>query len=59
MPIKAIVSATLAVAILAGLAVVAGVGGAATGSSGAAAYQYQYGTKVVVCHHTRSKSHPG
>ena len=57
-PIRAVVSATLAVASLAGLALVAGVGVAATGSSESAAYQYQYGTKVVVCHHTGSKSHP-
>src|SRR4051812_15330402 len=58
LPVRGVASATIALAILAGLAVVAGVGFAATGSSGSAAYQYQYGKKVVVCHRTGSKSHP-
>src|SRR5438128_6317459 len=58
LPIRGVASATIALGILAGLAVVAGVGFAATNSSGSAAYQYQYGHKVVICHHTGSKSHP-
>jgi hypothetical protein len=57
-PIRVVASVTIALAILAGLAVMAGIGFAATGSSGSAAYEYQYGKKVIVCHHTGSKSHP-
>jgi hypothetical protein len=57
-PARGFASAIIAAAVLAGLAVVAGVGFAATGSSGSAASEYQYGHKVVICHHTGSKSHP-
>jgi len=45
LPVRGVASATIALAILAGLAVVAGVGLAATGSSGSAAYEYQYARK--------------
>jgi hypothetical protein len=41
---------------LAALGVLAGASWSATGSS--SSHQYQYGTKVTICHHTHSKKNP-
>lgn len=45
-----------ALATLAALGVLASVSWSATGSSNA--FQYQYGSKVTICHHTHSKKNP-
>jgi hypothetical protein len=49
-------AAVTAIGALAALSVLAGASWSATGTSNA--NQYQYGTKVTICHHTHSKKHP-
>ena len=53
---RGLLALATAVAALVALTVMAGVSWSATGTSSAS--QYQYGTKVTICHHTHSKKHP-
>jgi uncharacterized membrane protein YgcG len=53
---RSLLAVSAALAAIVALGVLAGVSWSATGSSSAS--EYQYGTKVTICHHTHSKSHP-
>src|SRR3954447_18684247 len=53
---KKVTASAVIIVGLTALALLAGAGLAATGSSSSAAYQY--GKKVTICHRTHSKKHP-
>jgi hypothetical protein len=54
--VRSVIAALVAVGLLATLGVLAGASWATGGSSNA--FQYQYGGKVTICHHTHSKKNP-
>ncbi len=54
--LRGLFAVVAALGALAALGVLAGASWSATGSSNAT--QYQYGTKVTICHHTHSKKNP-
>jgi hypothetical protein len=51
-------AAVLGLALVTALALLAGGMVAAGGPSAAAAYQYQYGNTVTICHHTGLDTNP-
>jgi ABC-type sugar transport system substrate-binding protein len=53
--VRGTAAAICALGALAALGVLAGASWSATSSS---ATEYQYGSKVTICHHTHSKKHP-
>jgi hypothetical protein len=54
--LRGLFAVVAALGALAALGVLAGASWSATGSS--SANQYQYGSKVTICHHTHSKKNP-
>lgn len=54
--LRGMLAVVAALGALAALGVLAGASWSATGSS--SSNQYQYGTKVTMCHHTHSKKNP-
>jgi hypothetical protein len=50
--VRGLAAVLVALGLVAALAVLAGAGWSANAS------QYQYGTKVTICHHTHSQKHP-
>jgi hypothetical protein len=57
-PLRNATAALLGVALVTALAFLAGGKLAGGGSTAAAAYQYQYGNTVTICHHTTSATSP-
>jgi hypothetical protein len=53
--VRGLLATAFALGVIAALGVLAGASWSATSSSSS---QYQYGTKVTICHHTHSTKHP-